>query len=113
MTKIYQRPIQDLAGLTYPCSCGRTHQVDIQAIRVGSGCLKELPNILRQLGASRVFLLADNYTFEAAGRQVEELLQQAQIPYHSRLFQTTTPLVPNEYALGSALVAMETRGVVV
>ena len=109
MTKIYQRPIQDLAGLTYPCSCGRTHQVDIQAIRVGSGCLKELPDILRQLGASRVFLLADNYTFEAAGRQVEELLQQAQIPYHSRLFQTTTPLVPNEYALGSALAAMETE----
>ena len=109
MTKIYQRPIQDLAGLTYPCSCGRTHQVDIQAIRVGSGCLKELPDILRQLGASRVFLLADNYTFEAAGRQVEELLQQAQIPYHSRRFQTTTPLVPNEYALGSALAAMETE----
>ncbi|MGI6254133.1 MAG: sn-glycerol-1-phosphate dehydrogenase [Acutalibacter sp.] len=108
MTKIYQRPIQELAGLTYPCSCGRTHQVDIQAIRVGSGCIRELPDILRQLGASRIFMLADNHTYEAAGRQVEELLKEAGLAYHTRLFETTTPLVPNEYALGSALAKMET-----
>ena len=107
MTKIYQRPIQELAGLTYPCSCGRTHRVDIQAIRVGSGCLAELPDILRQLGANRVFLLADNHTFAAAGRRVEDLLQQGGIPYHIHLFESKAPLVPNEYALGSALAAME------
>lgn len=108
MAKIWERPIQELAGLEYPCSCGRVHKVDIQAIRVGSGCIQELPAILKDLGATRIFMLADNNTYEAAGRQVEELLKEAGLSYHMRLFETKTPLVPNEYALGSALAKMET-----
>lgn len=109
MAKIWERPIKELAGLEYPCSCGRTHKVDIQAIRLGSGCIKELPQILKDLGATRIFMLADNNTYEAGGRQVEELLKEAGLPYHMRLFQTQTPLVPNEYALGSALAVMESQ----
>lgn len=108
MAKIWERPIQELAGLEYPCSCGRVHKVDIQAIRVGSGCIQELPAILKDLGATRIFMLADNNTYEAASRQVEELLKEAGLSYHMRLFETKTPLVPNEYALGSALAKMET-----
>ena len=108
MAKIWERPIQELAGLEYPCSCGRVHKVDIQEIRVGSGCIQELPAILKDLGATRIFMLADNNTYEAAGRQVEELLKEAGLSYHMRLFETKTPLVPNEYALGSALAKMET-----
>ena len=64
---------------------------------------------MRDLGASHIFLVADNYTYEAAGRQVEQLLDQAGLPYHKRVFQTETPLVPNEYALGSVLAAMTSQ----
>lgn len=106
MKSLWERPLEELAGLSYPCSCGRVHQVGIQSISVGSGCIQKLPAVLRKLGARQVFLLADNFTHQAAGRQVEALLQGAGLPYHTRLFQTQTPLVPNEYALGSALAAM-------
>ena len=95
--------------MEYSCACGKSHKVDIQAIRVGSGVMQELPGILRDLGASHIFLVADNYTYEAAGRQVEQLLDQAGLPYHKRVFQTETPLVPNEYALGSVLAAMTSQ----
>ena len=68
----------------------------------------------RHAGAARhfaghIFLVADNYTYEAAGRQVEQLLDQAGLSYHKRVFQTETPLVPNEYALGSVLAAMTSQ----
>jgi len=95
--------------MEYSCACGKSHKVDIQAIRVGSGVMQELPGILRDLGASHIFLVTDNYTYEAAGRQVEQLLDQAGLAYHKRVFQTETPLVPNEYALGSVLAAMTSQ----
>lgn len=109
MASILDRPISQWAGIEYSCACGKSHKVDIQAIRVGSGVMQELPGILRDLGASHIFLVADNYTYEAAGRQVEQLLDQAGLPYHKRVFQTETPLVPNEYALGSVLAAMTSQ----
>ena len=109
MASILDRPISHWAGMEYSCACGKSHKVDIQAIRVGSGVIQELPGILRDLGASHIFLVADNYTYEAAGRQVEQLLDQAGLPYHKRVFQTETPLVPNEYALGSVLAAMTSQ----
>ena len=109
MASILDRPISQWAGMEYSCACGKSHKVDIQAIRVGSGVMQELPGILRDLDASHIFLVADNYTYEAAGRQVEQLLDQAGLPYHKRVFQTETPLVPNEYALGSVLAAMTSQ----
>ena len=109
MASILDRPISQWAGMEYSCACGKSHKVDIQAIRVGSGVIQELPGVLRDLGASHIFLVADNYTYEAAGRQVEQLLDQAGLGYHKRVFQTETPLVPNEYALGSVLAAMTSQ----
>lgn len=109
MASILDRPISQWAGMEYSCACGKSHKVDIQAIRVGSGVMQELPGILRDLGASHIFLVADNYTYETAGRQVEQLLDQAGLAYHKRVFQTETPLVPNEYALGSVLAAMTSQ----
>lgn len=109
MASILNRPISQWAGMEYSCACGKSHKVDIQAIRVGSGVIQELPGILRDLGASHIFLVTDNYTYEAAGRQVEQLLDQAGLSYHKRVFQTETPLVPNEYALGSVLAAMTSQ----
>ena len=109
MASILDLPISQWAGMEYSCACGKSHKVDIQAIRVGSGVIQELPGILRDLGASHIFLVADNYTYEAAGRQVEQLLDQAGLAYHKRVFQTETPLVPNEYALGSVLAAMTSQ----
>ena len=107
MASILDRPISQWAGMEYSCACGKSHKVDIQAIRVGSGVMQELSGILRDLGASHIFLVADNYTYEAAGRQVEQLLDQAGLAYHKRVFET--PLVPNEYALGSVLAAMTSQ----
>ena len=109
MASSLDRPISQWAGMEYSCACGKSHKVDIQAIRVGSGVMQELPGILRDLGASHIFLVTDNYTYEAAGRQVEQLLDQAGLSYHKRVFQTETPLVPNEYALGSVLAAMTSQ----
>ena len=109
MASILDRPISQWAGMEYSCACGKSHKVDIQAIRVGSGVIQELPGFLGVLGPSPIFLVAYNYPYEAPDRQVEQLLDQAGLAYHKRVFQTETPLVPNEYALGSVLAAMTSQ----
>ena len=79
----------------------------IRSIRIGSGRLRELPQLLEELGARQVYLLADHNTWKAAGQQAANRMEGMGLPFHGRIFQTEKPLVPDEYAVGSALAAME------
>ena len=97
----------EFAGGDFLCPCGKRHSVGIRRICTGSGCLNELPGVIRELGASRVFLLADGHTWKAAGERAQRLLLDAGLSLHARVFHTEKPLVPDEYAVGSALAAME------
>ena len=107
MQKLVNLAPADFAELSYPCSCGRTHGVGIKKILIESGCIVKLPEVVRELGGTRAFVMADNNTYPVAGEQTEQLLKDSGIPYHSRVFVSEKPLVPNEYAVGSALAEME------
>lgn len=107
MQKLLNLAPADFAELSYPCSCGRTHGVGIKKILIESGCIVKLPEVVRALGGTRAFVMADNNTYPVAGEQTEQLLKDSGIPYHSRVFVSEKPLVPNEYAVGSALAEME------
>jgi len=107
MKKLTEMLPEEFAGLSYPCRCGRIHTVGIKKIRVASGCLAELPDIVRELGGGPVYMLADSTTFEAAAREAGHLLDAAGIPFHGKLFQTEKPLIPNEHTLGAALAELE------
>lgn len=107
MENIWERSPAEFAGMDFLCPCGKRHSVGIQKIAIGSGRLEELPEIIRELGASRVCLLADQNTWRAAGERAHSLLLDAGLSPHARVFHSDKPLVPDEYAVGSALAAME------
>ena len=100
-------PAGRFPGAELDCACGKRHQVGIRSIRIGSGRLGELPQLLQELGARQVYLLADHNTWRAAGQQTAKMMEAMGLPFHGRIFQTEKPLVPDEYAVGSALAAME------
>lgn len=100
-------PAGRFPGAELDCACGKRHQVGIRSIRIGSGRLGELPQLLEELGARQVYLLADHNTWRAAGQQTAKMMEAIGLPFHGRIFQTEKPLVPDEYAVGSALAAME------
>lgn len=100
-------PAGRFPGAELDCACGKRHQVGIRSIRIGSGLLGELPQLLQELGARQVYLLADHNTWRAAGQQTAKMMEAMGLPFHGRIFQTEKPLVPDEYAVGSALAAME------
>ena len=84
------------------CACGKTHNVAIDAVVTGSGAVKRLPEFVSQYG-SKPFVVADVNTYAAAGEQVCQILQAAQIPYGSFIFREKA-LEPDEKAVGAAFM---------
>ena len=88
-----------------PCACGRPHGFSARVIS-GAGVIKQIPQVVRELGAKKVFVLSDLNTYAAAGEQVCKLLSDAAIPFQSFTLQSRQPH-PDEYWVGSAVMHME------
>ncbi len=85
------------------CSCGKNHDVAIDAVVVGKGVLRQLPELIAGYGAKKPFVLCDCNTYEAAGQQVCDLLAENKIAYSKYVFPQKT-LEPDEQAVGSAIM---------
>lgn len=83
------------------CDCGAVHQCGIDAIVIGGGALKKLPQLIG--GRCRnICMVADRNTYEAAGKRVDAILRSAQIPCAKIVFPDKE-LIPDERALGVIL----------
>lgn len=85
------------------CPCGKSHKSSVKNTVVGKGVLVRLPALLREMGARRVFLLADQNTHAVAGARVEMLLKEAGIPFCGYVFEGEG-LEPDEAAVGTAVM---------
>ena len=85
------------------CACGRYHTAQIDDVIVGKGVIKQLPEILDRYEAKKPFILSDVNTYEAAGKTVCQVLENAGIPYTSYVFPQQV-LPPNEKTVGSAIL---------
>lgn len=86
-----------------PCPCGKLHKTGVQDVIAEKGALNKLPEAIRRLGGKKVFVLADENTYAAAGETVCRLLTQSQIPFSIYRFQEQH-LEPDERAVGSAVM---------
>lgn len=90
-----------------PCSCGREHQAAIDEVIVGSGVIKQLPIWVSKYGSKKPFVFADVNTYEAAGKAVCQILEEAGIAYSSYVFPDSH-LEPDEQAVGSVMMHFDT-----
>lgn len=88
------------------CSCGRTHNVGLQYIKIGRNAVRHLPDALAALGCHKPFIVCDHNTYQAAATRVQNVLDAAGIAY--TLFQFEQERVePDEYAVGSLCMAFD------
>ena len=89
------------------CACGLTHQKPDQDIYVGAGILPRLPEYIkrRNLG-TRCVLVADEHTYEAAGRETELLLREAGYAVTLCLIRRPGAMEPDERACGELLLSI-------
>ncbi len=96
-----------LAG-DYACSCGNTHPVTTKKILIRRNAIKEIPGLIKQYGLSpQMFVVADENTYDAAGKEVLSVLTEAGYSPGYYVFKNEHILHPDEYAIGSLMMAME------
>lgn len=104
MKELLNMNVDEMAGISIECSCGHVHKVEIKNIKIGSGAVRELNNILSQSKGRQVFIVEDINTYEAAGRTVENNLRK-NFKLKRYIFNEDH-LVPDEKALGRLLIEM-------
>ena len=93
-----------LLGLgEFKCSCGKTHKASLKTSVVEKGAISRLPGFVKDFGAKKAYILADENTFAAAGDKVVEELKNAGIEYKLCLYGKER-IEPDEQALGKAVL---------
>ncbi|MBQ4050040.1 MAG: sn-glycerol-1-phosphate dehydrogenase [Oscillospiraceae bacterium] len=64
----------DLEQLKKPCSCGRTHDISVEEIRIESGAAALLPRWIEKKNYRKPVMVCDENTYEAAGKTVAAML---------------------------------------
>ena len=85
------------------CACGKRHFGQLSDCIIGEGALEKLPEILKKYGCTHPFVLCDCETYEAAGKQVTEILDAADIAYTLHIIRRTRP-APDERIVGEAFM---------
>jgi len=107
MDEILKLGINDMKGLTYDCSCGRSHSVDLNRVVIGRGIEGEITGMSSDFRKGTLFLLADNNTYAAYGEKVFKLLDEQGFKLKVHVFNTSHALVPDEKAVGRILLELE------
>ncbi len=87
---------------TFDCECGKPHQFTSKVV-VGEGVIRQLPELLSEYQIKKPFVVADETTYQAAGKEVVELLKENKITAETYIFHQDV-LEPDEASVG--LVAM-------
>ena len=85
------------------CSCGKVHTLPVKDIIVGSGVVNRIPELVKQYGGTKVFVLSDVNTYPVAGEKVCNLLKENGIAYTSYVLQDKH-VEPSEKAVGSVMM---------
>lgn len=92
----------------YDCDCGNTHNVSTKKIVVKRDAIKQIPKILNELSLPKdIFCVFDENTYEAAGKEVLQVLNDAGIKARSHMFKNEDIHHPDEKAIGTLMIAMD------
>lgn len=107
MNELLKKTPAEMAGLTFPCSCGKTHSIDIHQVRIGSNILTDIADSLKSFPNGTVLFIADSKTYEVGGRQVESILSK-EFSMEKVIF-SNTHLHPDEAALDQLRAAINPK----
>lgn len=95
--------IHDYLHHSFECSCGRKHHTAVEKIIIAQGARRQVPGLIKEMGYEHVFVVSDSGTYEAAGKELEEILKEAEVRYTSYVIPRS-PVVPDEYTMGELLI---------
>lgn len=104
VNEIKSLPLEKLISLgEFVCDCGKAHSVGTKRVVIEEGAINRLPELIRDCGAKKPFLLSGAASFAAAGDKVCAALDSAGIPYIKYILPGE-PVKPTEATVGSAVM---------
>ena len=85
------------------CPCGKEHNLSVERVIVGSGAVKQLPEIIKDYRAKKPFVLSDENTYKAAGGEVCSILKDNGIAFAVYSFNKGD-IEPDEENVGLAVM---------
>lgn len=108
MESILSMEIEKMPGLSFNCSCGATHSVDIEKLVVRNGILDELVKGLMPFHEGKLFVLSDVNTYEIFAKTVLDRLDKEGFRYKSFVFDAGGhDLIPDSASVGRLLIELE------
>lgn len=105
MKNVLDMSLEELPGLSFGCSCGRNHSVDIKKLVVRDDITEELVTAMMPFHGNKLFILTDANTHAAFGKTVTEKLNEAGFTIGSLTYEPgDNMLLPDERAIGRLLV---------
>ena len=87
----------------FACDCGKKHSTQVDDVIVEKGAINRIPEVVARYNAKKVFVLADENTYKAAGEKVCAILEGNKIAYTKFVFAGESP-EPEEFAVGSCMM---------
>lgn len=107
MDDILNMEIEKMAGASFSCSCGRVHKLEIEKIEMGKDAIRQLPKVLEDFQERKIYMLSDNHTYEAAGKQVFHILKNAGFDVSQTILDSGEDvLIPDEEAVGKMFMGL-------
>ena len=101
-----------VTGREFECSCGKTHKTPLSYADISSGAIEKLPLVMKKLGVNRAYLIADENTYEAAGKTARKLLENAGIGVTVHLLGVEDGFErpePTEQTLGNLVMGYDAK----
>lgn len=88
--------------IEFNCTCSRgSHRAPLDSYEISSGAIKKIPEILKDY--KRIYMVADENTYAAAGREVEAILKENGM-HHATLILDGSPILPNAETIGKIIL---------
>ncbi len=87
----------------FSCNCGKHHTTQVDDVIVEKGAIKRLPEVIARYHGKKVFVLADENTYKAAGEKVCAILDGNAIAYSKFIYKGESP-EPDEFAVGVCMM---------
>jgi len=90
------------------CECGKVHKTGVGECIIQSGAVERIPELVKQSGSKKVFIVADANTYPLAGDKITALLDAAGIACSKHIF-TAKKVVPDEHSVGSLFLNYDAK----
>ncbi len=108
MADVLNTAIENMPGMSFDCTCGRKHSVEIDKILVRYNVENEVANYLGSYINKKLFVLSDSNTYDVLGKAIVNHLIQEGFNLKSFVFETGShALIPDERSIGRVLIELE------